>query len=321
MRVLIVKMTSLGDVVHLLPALTEAAAHVSGLTVDWVVEEGFAAIPAWHPVVDRVIPSAIRRWRRQLGAAATWREIAAFRRTIRARDYDLVLDAQGLLKSALVALQAHGPRAGQDFASAREPLACLAFQRRYAAPRSLHAITRSRLLLSQALGYAMGDEADIRYGLTAPLAAASEGVLCLHGTARPEKEYPEAHWVELLRRLVGAGMQPLLPWGNDRERARADRLVAAVPGATRLPRLDLAAMGGVIAACRGVIGVDTGLMHLAAAFRKPGIGLYPATPPERFGARAEADAPAIVNLSQPGDLQPGSAFLRLSELVFAGKLD
>jgi heptosyltransferase-1 len=314
-------MTSLGDVVHLLPALSEAATHLPGLTADWVVEEGFAAIPAWHPAVDRVIPSAIRRWRRQLVRAATWREIATFRRTIRAREYDLVLDAQGLVKSALVALQARGPRAGQDFASAREPLASLAFQRRFAAPRTLHAITRSRLLMAQALGYAMGEEVDLHYGLTSPapspLVASADSVLCLHGTARPEKEYPEGHWIELLRRLAASGLPPLLPWGNERERARAERLVAAVPGAKLLPRLSLAEMGGVIAASRSVIGVDTGLMHLAAAFRKPGVGLYPATPPERFGARAEGDAPAIVNLSQPADLLPETVFSRLSSLLFS----
>mgnify|MGYP000927248815 FL=1 len=153
MNLLIIKMTSLGDVVHLLPALTEAAGRVPGLAADWVVEEGFAAIPAWHPAVERVIPSAIRRWRRGLAHAATWAEMAALRRAIRARDYDLVLDAQGLAKSALVALLARGPRAGLALGSAREGLACLAYQRRYPAPRELHAISRNRLLMARALGY------------------------------------------------------------------------------------------------------------------------------------------------------------------------
>lgn len=307
MNLLIIKMTSLGDVVHMLPALTEAASRVPGLRADWVVEEGFAAIPGWHPAVGRVIPSALRRWRRGLGTGATWTEMAAFRRAIRVEQYDLVLDAQGLIKSALVARLAHGPRAGLARGSARESLACLTYARRYPAPRELHAITRNRLLTAQALGYTMGAEDDLRYGLAPPTpfqlaGLAADYVVCLHGTARAEKEYPEAHWADLLARIAALGLGVALPWGNAREKARAERLAATLPAAVVLPRLGLSELGGLIAAARGVIGVDTGLMHLAAAFRKPGVGLYPATPPARFGAFAEADAPALINLSRPDEL-------------------
>ncbi len=319
MHLLIIKMTSLGDVVHLLPALTEAASQVPGLRADWVVEEGFAAIPGWHPAVGRVIPSALRRWRRSLGQSGIWAEMASFRHAIQAEQYDLVLDAQGLIKSALVARLAHGPRAGLAWGSARESLACLAYARRYPAPRELHAITRNRLLMAQALGYPMGAEGELRYGLAAPApfqvaGLAADYVVCLHGTARVEKEYPEPHWVDLLARIGALGLGVALPWGNEREKARAERLAATLPTAVVLPRLGLSELGGLITAARGVIGVDTGLMHLAAAFRKPGIGLYPATPPARFGAYAEADAPALINLSRPEELAPeavAAAFERL----------
>ena len=319
MNLLIIKMTSLGDVVHMLPALTEAAARIPALRADWVVEESYAAIPAWHPAVDRVIPSAIRRWRRGLGTRATWAEMAVFRDTIRAREYDLVLDAQGLIKSALVTRLARGPRAGLARGSAREGLACLAYARHYPAARELHAITRNRLLMAQALGYEMGAEAVCRYGLETPApytvaGLGAEYVVCLHGTARPEKEYPEADWAELLTRVGDSGAGIALPWGNVSEKARAERLAARLPGAVVLPKLGLVELGGLIASARGVIGVDTGLMHLAAAFRKPGIGLYPATPPERFGAYAEADAPPLINLSRPEELAPrvvAHAFSRL----------
>ena len=319
MHILIIKMTSLGDVVHMLPALTEASRQLPGLHADWVVEEGYAAIPGWHPAVERVIPSALRRWRRGLGQGATWAEMAAFRRAIRAREYDLVLDAQGLIKSALVTLLARGPHAGLARGSARESLACLAYARRYPAARELHAITRNRLLTAQALGYPMGAAGDLRYGLAAPppfqvAGLAAEYVVCLHGTARAEKEYPESDWKHLLARVAALGLGLALPWGNEREKARAERLAAALPTAVVLPRLGLDELAGLIAAARGVIGVDTGLMHLAAAFRKPGIGLYPATPPERFGAYAEGDAPALINLSQAEDLLPervAAAFSRL----------
>ncbi len=313
MHILIVKMTSLGDVIHMLPALTEAATQIPGLRADWVVEEGYAAIPAWHPAVTRVIPSALRRWRG--GQGHPWREMAAFRRAIQARRYDLVLDAQGLIKSALVSLLAYGPRAGLARGSARESLACLAYARRYPAPRELHAITRNRLLTAQALGYPCGAEAELRYGLSAPppftvTGLAADYVVCLHGTARPEKEYPERDWAPVLASIVASGLGVALPWGNAREKARAERLASRLSGGVVLPRLELPELAGLIAAARGVIGVDTGLMHLAAAFQKPGIGLYPATPPQRYGAYAEANAPALVNLSLPEDLTPESVARR-----------
>lgn len=323
MNLLIIKMTSLGDVVHMLPALTEAASRVPGLRADWVVEEGFAAIPGWHPAVGRVIPSALRRWRRGPGTGATWAamaaELATFRQAIQAKRYDLVLDAQGLIKSALVARLAHGPRAGLARGSARESLACLAYARRYPAPRELHAITRNRLLTAQALGYPMGAESDLHYGLAAPApfqiaGLATDYVVCLHGTARAEKEYPEARWVDLLARIGALGLGVALPWGNAREKARAERLAATLPAAVPLPRLGLNELGGLIAAARGVIGVDTGLMHLAAAFRKPGVGLYPATPPARFGAYSEADAPALINLSKADELAPEAVAATFSSL-------
>lgn len=324
MNLLVIKMTSLGDVVHLLPALSEAAGHVPDLRVDWVVEEGFAAIPAWHPAVARVIPSALRRWRRNLGQRATWAEMAAFRRTLQTQEYDLILDAQGLIKSAWVTSLARGPRAGLARGSARESLACLAYARRYPAPRELHAISRNRLLAAQALGYPMGAEAELRYGVTAPApfpvaGLAADYVVCLHGTARAEKEYPESDWAALLARVAALGLGVALPWGNAREKARAERLAANLAGAIVLPKLGLAELGGLIAAARGVIGVDTGLMHLAAAFRKPGVGLYPATPPARFGAYAEADAPALINLSRPEELTPAAVAGAFSRLLSSSR--
>lgn len=317
MRILVVKTTSLGDLVHMLPALTEAAAAVPGLRADWVAEEGFAAVPALHPAVERVIPVALRRWRKAPLSAQVRREWGEFIKSLRSENYDLVLDSQGLLKSALLATFAHGPRAGLDFASAREPLASLVYRYRYAVPPGLHAITRNRLLAAQALGYAMAAEDAFSYGVQPPAADGrdlpDDFILALHGTARPEKEYPEADWLALIRLIGAAGRPVLLPWGNDRERIRAERLAAACPTAGVLPRLGLADMAAVLGRAAGVVGVDTGLMHLAAAFRKPGIGLYPATPPARFGARSEPGAPAIENLSAEADLAPSEVAKRLLE--------
>lgn len=322
-HLLIVKMTSLGDVVHTLPALTEAARHVPDLKADWVVEEGFAAIPCWHPAVARVIPSALRRWRRRLGQRETWREAAAFRREVQRSRYDLVLDAQGLIKSALVARLAHGPHAGLGWGSARESLACLAYTQRYAAARELHAITRNRLLMAQALGYVMGEEQDVRYGLSGPQPFVAPGlagdyVVCLHGTARPEKEYPQALWVRLLDQITALGLSVALPWGNEREKRRAEGLATALPGVVILPKMGLVELAGVITGAHAVVGVDTGLMHLAAAFGLPGVGLYPATPLERFGTRNEMGAPLMVNLSGEEALHPEQVFQALLS-VCAGR--
>ncbi len=319
MRILIVKTTSLGDLVHMLPALTEAAAALPGLRADWLAEDGFAAVPALHPAVDRVIPVALRRWRKSPLSGEVRREWGEFITSLHSENYDLVLDSQGLLKSALLAVFAHGPRAGLDFASAREPLASLVYRNRYPVRPELNAITRNRALTAQALGYAMAAENTFSYGVV-PLVVGGVDlpetfVLALHGTARLEKEYPEADWLELIGRLGAAGLPVLLPWGNERERARAERLAAACPGARVLPRLTLAEMAAVLGQASAVVGVDTGLMHLAAAFRKPGIGLYPATPPARFGAWSEPGAPAIENLADRADLTPNKVAGRLEKLL------
>ena len=318
MRVLVVKTTSLGDLVHMLPALTEAVEALPGLRFDWVAEEGFVSIPAMHPAVDTVIPVAMRRWRRTPWSAGVRREWKLFIGSLRSERYDLVVDAQGLLKSALLAVCARGPRAGLNFASAREPLASLVYRFRYTVPRRLHAITRNRLLMAQALGYPMASESSFGYGVSAPAQMAeSPGrfVLALHGTARPEKEYPEAAWLDLIRELNAAGFAVVMPWGNERERERAERLASAGPETQVLPRLELSRLAEVLAQATAVVGVDTGLMHLAAAFRKPGVGLYPATPPERFGALSEPGAPGIVNLSRPDDLVPVRVAERLVGLL------
>ncbi len=315
MKLLIVKTSSLGDVVHMLPALADAAAAIPGLRADWVVEEGFAAIPALHPAVDRVIPVAIRRWRRALGQGATWREMAAFRRALRAERYDLVLDSQCLLKSALLAVQAHGPRAGLDAASAREPLASSFYSHRYAAPREWHAILRNRVLTAQALGYALEPDAPVSYGVSVATVERATEVLCFHGTARAEKEYPEGDWVALAQQLLVAGLMPVFPAGNAREAARAGRIVAACPGSRALPAMPLADLIPLIAGTGAVVGVDTGLMHLAAALGRPGVGLYPATDPARFGAVAAAGAPALVNLSSSSDLDPKRVAAHLLEVL------
>jgi len=286
LKVLLVKTSSLGDVVHTLPALTDAQRALPGIQFDWVVEEGFAEIPAWHPAVAQVIPVAIRRWRKHPINTLRSGEWRRFKARLRESRYDLVIDAQGLLKSAWLTRYVKAPVAGLDHDSAREPLATRFYDRCYAVPREQHALERVRQLFAQALGYPLPqDVAD--YGLNREQMAAPNDqpyLLFLHGTTWPSKHWPETYWRELAERMSAFGWAIRLPWGNAEEKARAERIVSGVANAAVLPKLNLAGVARVIAGARACVAVDTGLGHLAAALDVPSISLYGPTLPGRVGA-------------------------------------
>ena len=290
MRVLLIKTSSLGDVIHTLPALTDAARAIPGIQFDWVVEEGFAEIPAWHPAVARVIPLALRRWRKNLLQTLKSGEWRRFKARLGEARYDLVIDAQGLLKSAWLTRYVKAPVAGLDRFSAREPLASRFYDHRYAVAREQHALERTRQLFAQALGYPLpagiGDYGLNRAQLAA--AAAQPYLVFLHGTTWPSKHWPEACWRELAERLCAQGWAIRLPWGNEAEKARAERIVAGLDNAAPLPRLNLAGVAKVIAGASACVAVDTGLGHLAAALDVPTISLYGPTLPGRVGAYGRA---------------------------------
>lgn len=286
MRVLVVKTSSLGDVVHTLPALTDAQRAIPGIQFDWVVEEGFAEIPAWHPAVAQVLPVAIRRWRKHPLQALRSGEWKRFKTRLREARYDLVIDAQGLLKSAWLTRSVHGPVAGLDRDSAREPLAARFYDRRYRVPVEQHALERVRQLFAHALGYPQ-PESVADYGLDrTQLAPPGDEpyLLFLHGTTWPSKHWPEAYWRELAERMCAFGWAIRLPWGNADEQARAERIASRLAGVSVLPRLNLGGIAKVIAGARACVAVDTGLGHLAAALDVPNISLYGPTRPGRVGA-------------------------------------
>lgn len=286
MRVLLVKTSSLGDVIHTLPALTDAARAIPGIQFDWVVEEGFAEIPAWHPAVAQVIPVAIRRWRKNLWQTIRNGDWRRFKARLREARYDLVIDAQGLLKSAWLTRYVSAPVAGLDRESAREPIACRFYDRLYAVPKDQHALERTRQLFAQALGYALPQGLG-NYGLDRAAMAdhvTQPYLLFLHGTTWASKHWPEQEWRELAQRMSELGWAIRLPWGNEAERARAGRIVAGVDNAAVLPKLNLAGVAKVIAGAQACVAVDTGLGHLAAALDVPSISLYGPTLPGRVGA-------------------------------------
>jgi heptosyltransferase-1 len=278
--ILFVKTSSLGDVVHNCPAVSDAARAVPGVQIDWIVEEPFAGIARMHGAVRRVIPVGIRRWRSTSWKPSTWTEIGAWRRALGAERYDAVIDTQSLVKSAVLCAAAKGTRHGLDRASARELLATAFYDVRHAVPRGLHAVERNRRLAAKALGYAVHGAAD--YGLHSK-SEKSERIVLLTMTSREDKLWPETRWIELARAL---GRRVVLPWGSDDERARAGRIANALDAATVLPRSSLEDLARLFSGAYRVIGLDTGLTHLAAAVGVPTIGIFCGSDPALTGLYA-----------------------------------
>lgn len=289
-RILFIKTSSLGDVVHNCPAVSDVARCVPGAAIDWLVEEPFAEIAALHRSVRRVIPVAVRRWRGALWSPAVWREMRALRGTLRAADYEAIIDTQGLVKSALLCALAAGRKHGMDRASLREPLAAIGYDVRHAIARAQHAVERNRQLAAAALDYPVPEGCD--YGLRADGTASADAggghVVLLTMSSRSDKLWPESRWIELGRGLAERGLRAQLPWGSDEERARCTRLAAAIPGAQVPPRMTLAALARLMRGARAVAGVDTGLSHLAVAVGAAVAGIYCATDPGLTGLYGSA---------------------------------
>ena len=286
MKVLIVKTSSMGDLIHTLPALTDAARHITNIEFDWVSESGFAEIPKWHPNVNEVIKVSLRRWRKQPIAALKSGELKEFRQKLRSKRYDYVIDAQSLLKSAIITRLAHGTRCGLDHASARESIAHRFYQNSYEVKKGLHAIQRVRELMAKSLGYPM-PLSDPDYGLDhvrwPALSYDSPYVVFIHGTTWQSKLWPETYWVEAAKLAVQQGMTVYLPWGNQEEHDRANAIAAHHEKIKVLPRLSLTNLAALLSAAQGVISVDTGLGHLSAALSVPAVSLYGPTDPVKIG--------------------------------------
>lgn len=278
----------MGDVVHNLPVASDIRLSIPDAHIAWVVEEPYAAIPGLHAAVERVIPVAVRRWRKTLWRRQTRDEIREFLRQLREQSYDAVIDTQGLLKSALVACAARGRRCGLDWESAREPLT-LFYDQTFNVPWTLHAVERNRSLAAQALGYALPARVD--YGArAAPVEfswmTADRYIVLLHATSADRKLWREANWIDLGRYFRDRGVACVLPWGSSAEHARSLRLAARISGAIVPPALALGEAAALMTGADAAAGVDTGLVHLAAALGTPTIGIYCATDPGATGIYA-----------------------------------
>lgn len=290
MKLLLVKTSSLGDIVHAFPALSDARRCVDGLVCDWLVEESYAALPAWHPAVRDVIPVALRRWR-----SAPWLQhipaVAGFIRRLRRERYDLVLDAQGLLKSAVLARLARGRRAGPDAGSTREPLAAGLYDESIPVQSGRHAIDRNRSLFAAALHYDIPGSMDYGLamnGVTNEDAGGAPYLAFIPGTSWPSKRWPAGHWRELARAATGAGWRVEVVSGTPAERGAALAMCEGLRGARVRAALSMTELARLLYHARAAVSVDSGPGHLAAALGTPGVSIYGATDPALTGIRGTA---------------------------------
>lgn len=293
MKILLIKMSSLGDIIHTFPAVTEALHHYPDLQVDWVVEGAFAELVQYHPAVRNTFAANLRTWRKQpvrTLVSGTWK---GFKQQIKAEHYDRIIDAQGLLKSAAITRLGNGQKWGFDRNSAREPLSASVLNRPVTVSWQEHAIERYRSLFAAALGYTK-QAGVLDYGLAAhrkPHAGPPRILLC-HGTTWANKHWPEAYWRELAKRLTTRGWQVVFPHGNEEERARAERLAEGLEHAAVLPGMGLMELFNyMLTKADASVAGDTGLAHLAAAAGLPGVMIFGPTDPYYSGV----PSPQVVN--------------------------
>jgi len=291
--VLVVRPSSLGDIVHTLALVSDVKAHAPDMAVDWVAEEAFVPLIELDPRIRRVIPIAFRRWRASALSPATAREFAAFRRALRGETYTAILDLQEQVKGALVAFMGRGTRHGFDRRNIREPLATWFDDVHHRIERDQHFIDKARSLAARALGYAV--EGPPRWSLAPRATAAAMPndpyALAFHATSRPDKLWPEERWLGLLAHFAQAGLRVLLPWGSAAEKARGERIARAAENAIVPPRQSLPELASLARSAEVVVGVDTGLTHLAAALGTPTVAIFTATDAALAGvARSGAHA-------------------------------
>jgi heptosyltransferase-1 len=280
-KILIVRMSSLGDLVHMLPAISDIARHVPDACIDWAVEENFAEIPAWHPAVSETIVVAHRRWRKHWWAPETRAERAALRRTLQERRYDVVLDMQALMKSVWLVRQTHGTRHGLDRKSAREPMASLFYDVKHRVNFWQPAVIRQRELAAATFGYSYDGEPDFGLNAFTQDVPIQPYAVIMPSASRNDKLWPAESWHMVFDRLVAHGLDMLLLAGNAEESARARDLAEGYPRARVLPRLSLNDVAGTLAAATLMVGLDSGLTHLSAGLGRPTIGIYKASTPVR----------------------------------------
>lgn len=292
MRVLIIKLTSMGDLMHAFPAITDAVDRVPNITFDWVVDEGFAEVPQWHPAVDQVITTAHRRWKKNFSSAWKNSEFSAFHQRLNRDDYDVIIDLQSNLKSALVSWLRKGVVHSYDKNTCREKPAYWAYQKQYNIPLKQHAIERQREIFSRIFSYERPSTVP-NYGVDLsayPLpdfSASSSAelpellpehyVVCVHNASWPTKLWPLDYWTQLIQKISDKGYTAVLPCGSQEEYERAQAIAKAHVNAIALPKMALNNMAAILSHAKAAVCSDTGLAHMAAVAATPAITLYAVT--------------------------------------------
>lgn len=320
MNVLIVKMSSMGDIIQTLPALTDAQQTFTDIKFDWVIEEAFSEIPAWHSSIGQIIPIAWRRWRKNLFTTSFYSEWQQFRQLLRMREYDYIIDAQGLLKSAFVTHMAKGVHCGYDRKSAREPLASLAYKKAFAVSKPQHAIARTRQLFAAVLHYTLAVE-HVDYGIKPslcvhlPVALAKKYCIFVVNTSKRHKRWPTANWRQLLANMQAAQQHVVIPCGYEHEELYAQSIAAGFSNVTLLSRTTLQQLREIIAQSQTVVSVDTGLAHLAAAIDRPTITLYGPTDVTRIGTVGKQQV-HLLSKTRCLDIPAADVWKRMQSLLF-----
>jgi len=299
-KILLVKLSSLGDVLHNLPIVWDLRARLPDAQIDWVVEEGYVHLLTpllskdGFKGIDRIIPFGLRRWKKNLLQLSTWKEFFAFKKQLQKVSYDILIETQGLLKSAIVCFLAKkssnaviaGLANATEF-SGYEPIARTFYNQSVQVPIQCHAVDRSRWVMCSALDWPLLERSsaprfyspEYIQSLKLPAKLVSEQllapyVLCFHSTAREAKRWPNSDWIALGKELSSRGYQVVLPWGNVAEQAVSKEIAAQIPNALVPPAFSIEDAFGVIASAALTVGVDTGLTHLAAVLNKPTVEIY-----------------------------------------------
>lgn len=303
-KVLVVKLSSLGDVVHTLPVVQDMHAALPNVQVDWVVERGFMPLLQRCAGIHRVIPCDLRQWRKRPFALDTRQAWRAFKQALQQVHYDAVIDCQGLTKSALVAWLARVSEQGQRYALANQTDGSgYEAPTRWVADRAIrlhphvHAVDRGRQLCAAALGYAVKGLPDC--GLQAQFGSSQALVALVHGTSRVDKKWPMNHWVELGLRLHESGLSVALLHGNAHEQAESARIAEQLPNATVWPSMPLDQVVDALAGCVGVVGVDSGLSHIAVALNLPHVQIYNFDTAWRTGPQNPLQQQAVYDTPYP----------------------
>lgn len=295
-KILIIKSSSMGDVVHALPVAQDIRQALPDARIDWVVEESFQEIPALSTAVDGRVVTAFRRWRRELLQPRTWHEVRAVKERLQAEHYDAVIDLQGLIRSALVAQWTKAASWGYSADTIREPLAARFYTHTLAVPESLTPVRRYRVMAARVLGYAIDEDRPV-FGLRRDMPTALEvedPYVCLAvNTSRPEKLWAQERWMQLGQRLYEQGLTSVLFWGSPAEKLRAETIADQIPHAKVAPRSSLTALAGLLIRARGLVGVDTGLTHLAAALAVPSVGVIVGTSAALFSLVSEGPCQTV----------------------------